>query len=332
MNLKDIGFYTLTNERALNSSEKTRLYRCELLLTDRCNFKCPYCRGLKTNKDITYSDGLNILNLWVNHFNLKNLRFSGGEPTLHKDIPDFVKFAKNGKVERIAISTNGSSDIEYYKKLISYGVDDFSISLDACCSSTFNKMSETRNLFDKVIKNIEKLSKLTYVTVGIVFNDENKNEISDTIQFVYNLGVSDIRIIPSAQYCNEISSLNVNVDIMDRFPILKYRLTGGANIRLKKKPVRGLTGDDTGQCKLVLDDMAVWNNYHYPCIIYLREGGNPIGKVSENMRFERLGWYKKHNSWEDDICRKNCLDVCIDFNNVAHKFYQFSSRILMDDI
>ena len=33
------------------------------------------------------------------------------------------------------------------------------------------------------------------------------------------------------------------------------------------------------------------------------------------MRTERIEWFKKHNSHLDNICSKNCLDVCVEFNN-----------------
>ena len=41
--LEDIGFYTLSDYRASQCSASSPLWRCELLLTDRCNFHCPYC-------------------------------------------------------------------------------------------------------------------------------------------------------------------------------------------------------------------------------------------------------------------------------------------------
>lgn len=38
------------------------------------------------------------------------------------------------------------------------------------------------------------------------------------------------------------------------------------------------------------------------------------------MRIERLEWFKNHDCKKDKICRNNCLDVCIDYNN---KYQQF---------
>ena len=67
--------------------------------------------------------------------------------------------------------------------------------------------------------------------------------------------------------------------------------------------------------------MAVALNYHFPCVIYMREQGNPIGKVSKNMRKERQEWFEKHNTFLDPICKNNCLDVCRDYNNKWGEFH-----------
>jgi hypothetical protein len=47
----------------------------------------------------------------------------------------------------------------------------------------------------------------------------------------------------------------------------------------------------------------------------MREGGDAIGEISNMMRGERAKWFKKHDCFEDKICKKNCLDVCISYNN-----------------
>ena len=47
MKLEKIGFYTLSDKRAKSVTIKSPIQRGELILTDKCNLKCPYCRGLK---------------------------------------------------------------------------------------------------------------------------------------------------------------------------------------------------------------------------------------------------------------------------------------------
>ena len=302
MKLEDIGFYTLSDARAEQASSHSPLWRCELLVTNKCNFNCPYCRGVGPKGNMSWDDAKYVFDLWLTD-NLKNVRLSGGEPTLWPHIEQAVDYL-HGKVERIAISTNGSAPTYLYNNLIELGVSDFSVSLDACCAGDNEKMTGGVDSWATVIENISYLAKRTYVTVGVVMNDDNRDSISNVISFAQSLGVSDIRVIPAAQQSQHLDDLPLSA-----MPILEYRRK---NIR---EGVRGIRAKDTNCCWLVLDDMAVVGKQHYPCIIYAREGGKPIGKIGPNMRKEREQWSKKHDCSKDWICRNNCLDVCRDYNN-----------------
>lgn len=318
MKLEDIGFYTLSNKRAACASQYSPLYRCELILTDRCNFKCPYCRGVKREyqKDLELSEAVRIITEWQKH-NLKNIRFSGGEPTLYEGLVNLVTLAKK-TCEHIAISTNGSANFEVYEELIHAGVNDFSISLDACCAETFDKMANIKGMSEKVIDNIRKISQLTYTTIGVVLTPNNVNETDSIIKLGDALGVKDIRLIPAAQWKYNLDPFRVSDNILDKYPILKYRFENLKN----EGSVRGLEPCDT-RCHLVLDDMAVIGEHHYPCIIYLREQGDPIGRFMdiENVRAERAEWSRTHDVYADPICRNNCLDVCKDYGRKWNNFH-----------
>ena len=320
MNLNTIGFYTLSDERVANTSQTSQMRRCELIITEYCNFRCPYCRGLKAEiygerkiKELSFEEIKRNIDLWCVGSPLENIRFSGGEPTLHKNIVEIVEYAKSKGIKRIAISTNGSNKIELYNQLVNAGCNDFSISLDACCSDDGDKMAGNINgSWSKVVENIRAISKLTYVTVGVVLTPDNIDKTIDTIRFAHSLGVADIRIISAAQWNEPIPRLNeVEEEIKDAHPILRYRIrhfTEGRN-------VRGIKEGDSRKCALVLDDSVIAGDFHFPCVIYMREKGEPIGRVSEDMRMERTEWFKGHDCYDDDICRKHCLDACVDFNN-----------------
>lgn len=327
-NLSKIGFYSLCDKRVLHSSDISQMKRCEMIITEYCNFRCPYCRGLKPEiygdrkiKQLSLENIKRNIDYWCEGEPLENIRFSGGEPTLHKNIIEIIRYAKSKKINRIAISTNGSNKIELYKKLIDAGCNDFSISLDACCVEDGEKMSGgIKGSWEIVVNNIKEISKYTYVTVGVVLIPENIDKTIDTIRLAHKLGVSDIRIISAAQWNKPIPRLNeIEKEILDAHPILKYRVYNFSTGR----NVRGMNNDDSKKCGLLFDDSVIAGDYHFPCVIYMREKGNPIGKVGPNMRKERIEWYDKHNTYEDKICRENCLDVCIDYNNKFEKLNQY---------
>ena len=83
ISLEQIGFYTLSDNRCKNASVSSPLMRCELVLTDACNFKCPYCRGQRKDlkKKLNLEEAKRVVDLWSSE-GLKNIRFSGGEPTV----------------------------------------------------------------------------------------------------------------------------------------------------------------------------------------------------------------------------------------------------------
>ena len=303
MKLDDIGFYTLS-ERRLKPHDN--LYRCEYVLTDRCNFNCAYCRHVGCESKL--QQVRQVLDGWEQH-KLDAVRFSGGEPTLYGDIYRVLEYS-NGKFKHIAVSTNGSAQWSVYKKFIKLGVNDFSISLDACCASDGDHMAgNIPGAFKKVVKNIKRISEHVYVTVGVVLNEENAHRINDIIAFADTLGVSDIRVIPAAQKGTKFDELLIDRKLLDKHPILKYRHDNF----LQGVPVRGLSDIDTCKCPLVLDDMAVTGDLHYPCIIYMREGGQSIGSIRKPMKdvlADRQQWYQQHNTKCDKICSANCLDVC----------------------
>lgn len=100
-------------------------------------------------------------------------------------------------------------------------------------------------------------------------------------------------------------------ELLDKYPILKYRVNhfkNGIN-------VRGIKNTDFNRCALVLDDSVIAGKFHFSCVIAMREGAKPIGEVGPNMREERKKWFETHNTFEDPICKRCCLDVCIDYNN-----------------
>ena len=120
-------FSNLINTNAM-SLEKWRLKRefrlfgriyipqVEFAITTQCNLKCKHCTNyipyLSSSEQRVISLGdfkIYLDNLTANIAKMQALLLLGGEPMLHKELPQMLEYAlKNGKIEDIYITTNGT--------------------------------------------------------------------------------------------------------------------------------------------------------------------------------------------------------------------------------
>ena len=325
MKLDQIGFYTLTDERASQANESSPMWRGEILLTDRCNYNCIYCQGLPVKNDIPFDLAIQAIDTWLAD-GLRNVRFSGGEPTLYRGLLALVDRCHRGGVKRIAISTNGTAPLRYYQELIDAGLDDICISLDAIVPSLAPEMAGVTNThWERVVQNIKALSKLTYVTVSIVLTSENASNAKEIVRFSSELGVSDIRIVTASHAHQDIVNAiaDIEQEVLDAYPILKYRIQN----YLKGWNARGIREGDAHRCHLVKDDCVIAGEWHYPCGVYLRERGAPIGVINPKMRNERITWLRTHDTHEDAICRQYCSDIYVEYNNRCEFMNQMNNGV-----
>lgn len=317
MRLEEIGFYTLTDARARQVSTQGPLGRACFLITPGCNFSCPYCNGIQGAHEFSFERFQTIItDMRVNH-GLRNLRLTGGEPTLHPMVLDMVRLARGLGVERIAMSTNGSADQDFYQQLVDAGVNDFAISCDTDDALLGRELAGVRDngVWGKVINNIKALAQVTYVNLGITISDRNCGHVREILEFTDALGVADMKLSTSTHWNRPIPGLEtIPEDLLDRHPILKYRVNGFRSGR----NVRGLRqGIDCHRCPMVMDDMILVGDHHYPCLVYAREKGTPIGTIKgvAEMREERRAWQDGRDTFLDPICQKMCMDLFMDCNN-----------------
>jgi pyruvate formate lyase activating enzyme len=105
-----------------------------------CNFRCPFCQNpevvMNKGEDIAEEEFLEWLERnkkWVD-----GVCITGGEPTIHKDLPEFIEKIKS-RGFRVKLDTNGSNP-EMIETLIKRGLVDY-IAMDV--KNTFEKYSES---------------------------------------------------------------------------------------------------------------------------------------------------------------------------------------------
>ncbi len=142
----------------------------------RCNLKCVHCYA--QSKDIEYEDELTTeqgkeLIDDLAEFGSPVILFSGGEPTMRKDLPELAEYAKS-KGMRAVISTNGTLiDEKMAKVLKKIGLSYVGISLDGV-RETNDKFRGVPGAFDAAIDGLRNCMKED-IKVGLRFTINKKN-------------------------------------------------------------------------------------------------------------------------------------------------------------
>lgn len=136
-----------------------------IVFTQGCNFRCPYCHNpeLGVNAISTHYKTTSILEFLKTRVGkLDGIVITGGEPTLHKDLPEVIKQIKNlGFL--VKLDTNGTNP-EMLKTLIKNKVIDY-VAMDIKAPvEKYSKVVDAKVDTDNIIESIEilKNSKINY--------------------------------------------------------------------------------------------------------------------------------------------------------------------------
>ena len=137
----------------------------DIEVTSACNLKCDFCattfRGKTIKKGfISFEIIKKIIDEGADN-NLFGVKFNiRGEPLLHPQIHEFVKYAKQKNLIDVYFNTNAillGEDVA--KKLIDSGLDRLSISFEGYTKSVYEKYRIGAN-YEKVLSNIENIQSL----------------------------------------------------------------------------------------------------------------------------------------------------------------------------
>jgi cyclic pyranopterin phosphate synthase len=121
-------------------------------LTDRCNFRCPYCMPdqpeFSQREDRLDRKALRrLLRIFVTGMGVTHLRLTGGEPLLRRDLEAVIEECGALRplgLERISLTSNAALLVHRAAGLKAVGLDDLNISLDALTPQTFARLSGGR--------------------------------------------------------------------------------------------------------------------------------------------------------------------------------------------
>jgi GTP 3',8-cyclase len=159
-------------------------------VTDRCNFRCVYCRSADPEKQMPEHELLRweeldrLAGILVG-MGIQKIRVTGGEPLVRAGVEDFIAGLSARGVADLAITTNGHLLAERCDRLVAAGLRRINISLDSLDHAKFEKITRTRTL-DKVLAGIDaaQASKLRPVKVNAVLvRGINDDEVEAFAEF-----------------------------------------------------------------------------------------------------------------------------------------------------
>src|SRR5712691_2523114 len=137
------------------------IHDLRISITDRCNYKCVYCRT-GTNgaayAELPFEDYLRMARILVG-LGITKIRLTGGEPLLRKGIVQFVRdLAKlrtlDGRKLEIALTTNGHLLAEIAQPLKDAGLDRVTVSMDAVDPARFARITRVPNGYESVLAGV----------------------------------------------------------------------------------------------------------------------------------------------------------------------------------
>jgi cyclic pyranopterin phosphate synthase len=136
-------------------------------ITDRCNYKCVYCRTGTDGAqfaELAIKDYLRMIRVFV-ALGIQKVRLTGGEPLLRKEIVSLVaqlaelRTSSAGQARPdqpldLAVTTNGHLLAEMAAPLALAGLTRITVSMDAVDSATFARITRVPGSFEKVLAGV----------------------------------------------------------------------------------------------------------------------------------------------------------------------------------
>jgi cyclic pyranopterin phosphate synthase len=181
---------------ALHDKFGRQITDLRISVTDRCNFRCVYCRSADPEN---YRDHDKIL-LWpelsrlagiFKTLGIRKMRVTGGEPLVRSGVEAFISHLQDLGVQDISMTTNGHLLSERCARLVSAGLQRINISLDSLDAAKFERITRTK-AFSSVMHGIEVVQASTLAPAkinAVLVRGINDDEVEDFAGFARERGL-----------------------------------------------------------------------------------------------------------------------------------------------
>ena len=264
-------------------SHQQKVYLPVVPITSSCNLDCPICYTINKNDAahrITPDDLSKILgHLAEDHDEVDIINFTGGEPTLHPQLLDFLQMCRDAGIRRLTISTNGLKlrDEAYVRKLAALDAR-IVLSLD-----TFRPETDRILLGANTVK--AKLEALDLL---------EKHDVATTILPAVAMGVNDDEVGPLLELVlskPHIRSLELHTMTFTGQGGVGFKRSARITIPDLHSRIAAATGGRIGWRDFVPSPLAHPHCYSISYVLCLDGGGYvPFARLTSRAKlFELLG-------------------------------------------
>jgi GTP 3',8-cyclase len=187
-----LGFFVVEVEEPMLLIDKfgRQIKDLRVSVTDRCNFRCVYCRSANpethrpADELLAWDEYERLVRLLVG-MGIEKVRVTGGEPLVRPGVEQFIVRLKALGVRDLSMTTNGYLLAERSQALVASGMNRINISLDSLDRGKFERITRTKT-FDQVIAGIDaaQASRLRPVKVNAVLvRGINDDEVEAFVRF-----------------------------------------------------------------------------------------------------------------------------------------------------
>ncbi len=171
-------------------------------VTDRCNLRCNYCMPqeeyvwLPKQELLTFEEIARLVEVFTS-LGVEDVRLTGGEPLLRRDLPQLVRMlAANPGIRDLALTTNGVLFAEQGEALRTAGLHRVTLSLDTLQPKRFAALAG-RDTHAQVLEGIATAQRLGFPKLKldtVVLRGVNDDELGDLIEYGRGVG-AEVRFI-----------------------------------------------------------------------------------------------------------------------------------------
>ncbi len=182
------------NDCGICTEHKSHTALAIIDITNRCNLTCPVCFANAASAGYVYEPTKEEIVGMLENLRKNDpvpataLQFSGGEPTIRKDLFELIKKAKEIGFRHVEINTNGirlAQSVDYCKKLKESGVSTIYLQFDGLTADVY-KFIRGIDLLEKKMQAIENCREAgikSLVLVVTLVKGVNDNQLGDIIKF-----------------------------------------------------------------------------------------------------------------------------------------------------